>query len=95
MKHKKHLRKQSSENSSANVGVSEEKDSSDNEDIQGDGDDEQDDEVDELSHGKLSSADGNYENDGIAISQKKAAENSLEGKTHNIKSNFIERGIAT
>lgn len=93
MKHKKHLRKQGSGNLSENIGGSEEKDSSDNEDIQGDGDDEQDDEIDQLSHEKISCADGNYETDGVATSQKKIAEKSLEGKIHNITTylNFMER----
>ena len=76
---------------SENVGGSEEKDSSDNEDIQGDGDDEQDDEVDELAHSKISSDDGNYETNSVAMSQKKIAEKSLEGKIHNTTSNFLER----
>ena len=91
MKHKKHLRKQGSENLSENVGGSEEKDSSDNEDIQGDGDDEQDDEVDELAPAKINTAEGNYETDDVAMSQKKLEEKPLEGKIYIIASTFMER----
>ena len=82
MKHKKHLRKQSSGRSSVNAGGSEEKDLSDYEDVQGDGDEEQDDdEVGEISNAKYGSADGNYEKDEMNLSKKETnLDTCLEGK---------------
>lgn len=82
MKHKKHLRKQSSGRSSVNAGGSEEKDSSDYEDIQGDGEEEQDDEVGELSNEKYGNTESNYEKDGMNISKKDTTlDNCLEGNS--------------
>ena len=81
MKHKKHLRKQNSGRSSANAGESEEKDSSDYEDIQGDGDDEQDEEVDPLTNERFDNNEANCETDGILISKKEGQlEKNLEGR---------------
>lgn len=88
MKHKKHLRKQNSGRSSANAGESEEKDSSDYEDIQGDGDDEQDEEVDPLTNERYDSIEANCEKDGILISKKEGQlEKNIEGK--NCNNNFM------
>ena len=81
MKHKKHLRKQSSGRSSVNAGGSEEKDSSDYDDLQGDGDEEHDDEVGELSSAKYGNTEGSYEKDTMNISkQETPLDTSLEGK---------------
>ena len=87
MKHKKHLRKQNSGRSSANAGESEEKDSSDYEDIQGDGDDEQSEEVDPLTNERYDNVEANCEKDGILISRKEGQlEKNLEGR--NFKAKF-------
>ena len=81
MKHKKHLRKQSSGRSSANAIGSDEKDSSDYEDMHGDGEDDQDEEIADLSNTKYDHVDVNCTNSEMSQTKKELqVESSLEGK---------------
>ena len=80
MKHKKHLRKQSSGRTSVTAGESEEKDSSDYEDIQGDGEEEQEEEGGELSNAKYACAENNIETKEINTTKRDLPlDTSLEG----------------
>ena len=81
MKHKKHLRKQSSGRSSANAIGSDEKDSSDYEDMHGDGEDDQEEEIADLSNAKYDHVDVDCTNSEMSQSRKESqVESSLEGK---------------
>ena len=81
MKHKKHLRKQSSGRSSANAIGSDEKDSSDYEDMQGDGEDDQDEEIADLSNTNYDHVDVGCKSSDISQPKKEChVESSLEGK---------------
>ena len=81
MKHKKHLRKQSSGRSSVNAIGSDEKDSSDYEDMHGDGEDDQDEEIADLSNAKYDPVDVDCTNDEMSKHKNEAqVETSLEGK---------------
>ena len=81
MKHKKHLRKQSSGRSSVNAIGSDEKDSSDYEDMQGEGEDDQDEEIADLSNAKYDHVDVACTSGEISQPKKEShAESSLEGR---------------
>ena len=81
MKHKKHLRKQSSGRSSVNAMGSEEKDSSDYEDMQGEGEDDQDEEIADLSNAKYDHVDVGCTISEISKPKNEShAESSLEGR---------------
>ena len=81
MKHKKHLRKQSSGRSSVNAIGSDEKDSSDYEDMPGDGEDDQDEEIADLSNEKYDHVDVGCTSSEINQTRKEShVESSLEGK---------------
>ena len=66
MKHKKHLRKQNSGRSPEDGNGSEEKDLSDGEDIQGDGEEDPDEEMDAISDDKYENNDANCEENVIS-----------------------------
>ena len=81
MKHKKHLRKQSSGRSSVNAIGSDEKDSSDYEDMHGDGEDDQDEDIADLSNAKYDPVDADCRNDEMTKPKNETqVESSLEGK---------------
>ena len=81
MKHKKHLRKQSSGRSSANAIGSDEKDSSDYEDMHGGGEDDQDEEIADLSNAKYDPVDIDCINSETSQPRKESqVESSLEGE---------------
>ena len=81
MKHKKHLRKQSSGRSPIDATSSEEKDLSDYEDVPDEGDEEQDEQMNPTSEDK-------FENDGSICGENEASvsknevqsETNIEGK---------------
>ena len=81
MKHKKHLRKQNSGRSSVNAEGSEEKDLSDGEDSQGDGDDDNEEEDDGvLSNAEYENSDLNRKKDDSSVSKREDhLDTSLEG----------------
>ena len=66
MKHKKHLRKQNSGRSPGDGNGSEGKDLSDREDIQGDGEEDPDEEMDAISDDKYENNDANCEENVIS-----------------------------
>ena len=80
MKHKKHLRKQNSGRSPADANGSDEKDLSDYEDVQGDGEEEPDEEMDTVSDDKYENNDTNCEENIISTSKNAGPqETALEG----------------